>query len=119
MQASKQMLESGDWVHINFQAEPRNKKPAGIYWLQAASVRAFGQELNVAWPYRVPSVIAAWIAVLATAYAGRRLFNPTAGLAAGVILATSFIVVVEAHIAYTQSPPSRGRPCLGSGRRWA
>ena len=103
MQASKQMLESGDWVHINFQEEPRNKKPVGIYWLQATSARVFGQELNVAWPYRVPSVIAAWIAVLMTAYAGRRLFNPMVGLAAGFILATSFIVVIEAHIAKTDA----------------
>ena len=31
MQASKQLIESGDWVHIRFQDEPRNKKPIGIY----------------------------------------------------------------------------------------
>ena len=103
MQATKQMLETGDWIHLKFQDEPRNKKPAGIYWLQALSVRAFGQELNVAWPYRIPSVIAAWLAVLITAYAGRKLFNPATGLAAGAILATSFIVVAEAHIAKTDA----------------
>jgi 4-amino-4-deoxy-L-arabinose transferase-like glycosyltransferase len=103
MQATKQMLETGDWVHIKFQNEPRNKKPVGIYWMQAATVSIFGQTLNVAWPYRVPSVIAAWLAVLATAYAGRRLFNPATGLAAGAVLATTFIVVVEAHIAKTDA----------------
>ncbi|MBY0508913.1 MAG: glycosyltransferase family 39 protein [Rhodospirillaceae bacterium] len=103
MQATKQMLETGDWVHIKFQDEPRNKKPAGIYWMQAVAVSAFGQELNVAWPYRVPSAIAAWLAVLATAYAGRKLFNPATGLAAGAVLATTFIVVVEAHIAKTDA----------------
>ena len=88
MQASKQMIESGDWVQIKFQEEPRNKKPAGIYWLQAASVRAFGQELTATWPYRLPSAIAAWIAVFLVCRAGRRLFNPTAGLFAGAALAT-------------------------------
>jgi 4-amino-4-deoxy-L-arabinose transferase-like glycosyltransferase len=103
MQATKQMVETGDGIHIKFQDEPRNKKPIGIYWLQAASVKIFGQEPNVAWPYRVPSVIAAWLAVLMTAYAGQRLFNPVAGLAAGAILATSFIVVTEAHIAKTDA----------------
>jgi 4-amino-4-deoxy-L-arabinose transferase-like glycosyltransferase len=103
MQATKQMLETGDWVQIKFQQEPRNKKPVGIYWLQAATVRMLGQDLTVHWPYRLPSVIAAWLAVLATFACGRKLFNPTAGLIAGAALASSFIVVVEAHIAKTDA----------------
>ena len=36
-QASKQMLETGNFVDIRFGHEPRYKKPVGIYWLQAAS----------------------------------------------------------------------------------
>jgi len=103
MQATKQMLESGDWVHIRFQDEPRNKKPIGIYWLQALSMRASGADLTAAWPYRVPSALAAWLAVLATCFAGRRLFNPAAGLTVGAVLATSLVVVAEAHIAKTDA----------------
>ena len=97
------MIESGDWVHIRFQDESRNKKPIGIYWLQAAAVKAMGQDLTTPWPYRLPSVFAAWLAVLAVYRCGQRLFNPTAGLVAGAALATSFIVVVEAHIAKTDA----------------
>ena len=37
-QASKQMLETGDTIDIRLQDKPRYKKPAGIYWLQAAAV---------------------------------------------------------------------------------
>ena len=37
-QASKQMLETGDFVDIRFQDEARHKKPVGIYWMQSASV---------------------------------------------------------------------------------
>src|SRR5215813_5301438 len=37
-QATKQMIESGDYVDIRFQDEVRYKKPVGIYWLQAAAV---------------------------------------------------------------------------------
>src|SRR5437867_5346313 len=56
-QATRQMLESGDFLRIRFQDEARNKKPAGIYWLQAASVAAFSTpESNAIWPYRLPSV---------------------------------------------------------------
>src|SRR4051812_31234946 len=39
-QATKQMIESGDYIDIRFQDEVRYKKPVGIYWLQAAVVRA-------------------------------------------------------------------------------
>jgi len=37
-QATKQMIETGDYVDIRFQDEARYKKPVGIYWLQAAAV---------------------------------------------------------------------------------
>src|SRR5438045_3792474 len=37
-QATKQMVESGDFIDIRFQDEVRYKKPVGIYWMQAASV---------------------------------------------------------------------------------
>jgi hypothetical protein len=39
-QATKQMIESGEYVDIRFQDEVRYKKPVGIYWLQAAAVKA-------------------------------------------------------------------------------
>jgi len=38
-QATKQMLEAGDYIDIRFQDEVRYKKPVGIYWLQAAVVK--------------------------------------------------------------------------------
>jgi len=37
-QATKQMVESGDFVDIRFQDDGRYKKPVGIYWMQAAVV---------------------------------------------------------------------------------
>ena len=37
-QATKQMVETGDFVDIRFQDDVRYKKPVGIYWLQAAAV---------------------------------------------------------------------------------
>ena len=37
-EATVQMLESGDFVTIHFQDQPRFKKPVGIYWLQAAAI---------------------------------------------------------------------------------
>src|SRR5205823_8477385 len=65
-QATRQMLETGDFLRIRFQDEARNKKPAGIHWLQAAAVSAFSQPASTAiWPYRLPSLLGAIAAVLA------------------------------------------------------
>ena len=70
-QATKQMVESGDFVDIRFQDEVRYKKPVGIYWLQAAVVEtaaALGlprAQLRI-WLYRIPSLIGAIGAVLLT-----------------------------------------------------
>jgi 4-amino-4-deoxy-L-arabinose transferase-like glycosyltransferase len=100
MQASKQMIETGDHARIRFQAEPRDKKPIGAHWLQAGAVNLLSpDDLTATWPYRLPSVIGAWLAVLTVAWTARRMAGPAAGLAAGVILATSILVIVEAHLA--------------------
>jgi 4-amino-4-deoxy-L-arabinose transferase-like glycosyltransferase len=103
MQATKQMIETGDYINIHFQDEPRNKKPAGIHWLQAAAVKIAGQDLTSYWPYRLPSVVAAWLAVIACYGFGVRLFDRKTGVIAGAVLATSFMVVIEAHIAKTDA----------------
>jgi len=39
-QATKQMIETGDYVDIRYQDDVRYRKPVGIYWLQAAVVNA-------------------------------------------------------------------------------
>ena len=68
-QATKQMLESGDYIDIRFQDDVRYKKPVGIYWLQSAAVEAASAlklpkaELRI-WVYRLPSLIGAIGAVL-------------------------------------------------------
>ena len=73
-QATKQMLETGEYVDIRFQNEVRYKKPVGIYWLQAAAVKA-GEALGVPqarttiWLYRLPSLFGAIGAVLLTYWA--------------------------------------------------
>src|ERR1700687_1749730 len=37
-QATKQMVETSDFVDLRFQDDGRYKKPVGIYWLQSAAV---------------------------------------------------------------------------------
>jgi 4-amino-4-deoxy-L-arabinose transferase-like glycosyltransferase len=115
-QATRQMLETGDFVRIRFQDASRNNKPAGIYWLQAAAVSVFSTpDATAIWPYRVPSLLGGMAAVALTFACGAGLFG--VGLPGGagspgsrriaaiaaVLLATSLGVVAEAHIAKTDA----------------
>lgn len=105
-QASKQMLESGDWLVPQFQDAPRSKKPAGIYWLQAGSVAAFaGAETGAPaiWAYRLPSVLGAWAAVLLTYAVGRTLAGRAAALLGAALLGGSLLLTAEAHQAKTDA----------------
>ena len=106
-QASRQMVESGDYLRIRFGQEERNKKPAGIHWLQAASVHAveavgLGDRADI-WPYRLPSLGGALLAVLATFHFGRVLVGRRAAFLGAAMLASSLVLVAEAHIAKTDA----------------
>lgn len=107
VQATKQMLETGDFVRIMNGEEPRNRKPIGIHWLQApfaAAARAAGlAEANPVWPYRIPSALGGLVAVLATFSIGRALVGQRAALLGAAMLAASAILVVEVHIAKTDA----------------
>jgi 4-amino-4-deoxy-L-arabinose transferase-like glycosyltransferase len=103
-QASKQMLETGDYVDIRFQDEARHKKPVGIYWLQAAAAAAAGgPEAAEIWVYRVPSLVGATLAVLLTAWAGVRLVGPQAAVLAALMMAGCVLLSVEARLAKTDA----------------
>ncbi len=102
-QASKQMLETGNFVEIYFQEDARNKKPIGIYWMQAASASLFGGVDAPIWAYRLPSLLGAIGAVLITFWAGARWLGPVGGFTAGLALASSLLLVIEAHLAKTDA----------------
>jgi 4-amino-4-deoxy-L-arabinose transferase-like glycosyltransferase len=111
-QATRQMLQTGDFLHIRFQNAERNNKPSGIYWLQAAAVSLFSTPASTAiWPYRLPSLIGATAAAMLVFAFGAELFTgvadtPTArriALIAAVLLASALGVVAEAHIAKTDA----------------
>lgn len=107
-QASKQMLETRDFVDIRFQDEARHKKPVGIYWLQAASVaagEAFGvpQARTTIWLYRLPSLIGAIATVLLTYWALLAFVGARLALLGGALMAAAVLLGVEARIAKTDA----------------
>ncbi|MFL6551568.1 MAG: ArnT family glycosyltransferase [Povalibacter sp.] len=104
VQATRQMIQSGDYVVVRFQEELRAKKPAGIYWLQSASVKLFGDASQAqVWPYRLPSLLATIASVLLTFYFAHRLFNRTVAGLASIGLASTLLVGMEAHLATTDA----------------
>lgn len=103
-QATSQMLETGDYVVIKFQDQPRFKKPVGIHWLQALSVKTFSDaEDRRIWAYRLPSLLGAMLAAAACAWGAAALFDPRTGLIAGSILGATFLLSSEAFIAKTDA----------------
>jgi len=103
-QASVQMVESGDYMNIRFQTHARNKKPAGIYWLQASALKAFSvADKRKIWVHRLPSVLGALLAVLATYWGGAKLIGRDKAFISAALLATSLLFVFEAHIAKTDA----------------
>ncbi len=106
-QASRQMVETGDYVRIRFGEVERNKKPAGIHWLQATAVHTVealrvGTRADI-WAYRLPSLLGALAAVLATAHFGRALVGRRAAFLGAALLAATFVLGVETHIAKTDA----------------
>jgi 4-amino-4-deoxy-L-arabinose transferase-like glycosyltransferase len=103
-QATAQMIESGDYVNIRFQDQPRHKKPVGIHWLQATSVRLLSSaEARDIRAYRVPSLLGAMLAAAACAWGAAAFFGARAGFVAGAVLAATFLLSSEASIAKTDA----------------
>jgi 4-amino-4-deoxy-L-arabinose transferase-like glycosyltransferase len=107
-QATKQMVETSDFVDIRFQDDVRYKKPVGIYWLQAAVVEtasALGlprAQVRI-WLYRVPSLIGAIGAVLLTYWAALAFVTRRGAILAGLIMCSSVLLGAEARLAKTDA----------------
>lgn len=91
-EATREMMESGNYVSIYLNGEPRHDKPVLIYWLQAASVTVFG--LNE-FALRLPSVLAAigWVWAL-FAFARRFTDVRTANVAAIVLTLALYVSLI-------------------------
>jgi 4-amino-4-deoxy-L-arabinose transferase-like glycosyltransferase len=95
-EAAREMCAADNWAIPTFNFVLRVDKPALLYWLQIAAYNRFGVNEFAA---RLPSALAALLAVLATYELGRRMVTPIAGLLAGLILASAPAFGVAAHFA--------------------
>ncbi len=103
-QATKQMLESHDFIDIKLGSGARYEKPAGIYWLQAAATSAFGfGEKSAIWTYRLPSFLGALAAVAGCFWLVRAYAAAETAFYAALILGLSVLLMSEAKIAKTDA----------------
>jgi 4-amino-4-deoxy-L-arabinose transferase-like glycosyltransferase len=101
-EASREMVESGDWLTPHFNYEDRWQKPVLYYWLTAATYRATGP---TEWAARVWSALSGLGLVMLTWSAGRTMTaRADAGWLAGVIVATCFGYFAMARAALPDLP---------------
>ncbi len=107
-QATKQMIETEDYVDIRYQDDVRYRKPVGIYWLQAAAVKAasalgLANASTTIWLYRMPSLFGAIGAVLATYWCALAFVSRRGAILAALMMTGSTILGVEARLAKTDA----------------
>ena len=93
---AREMYDSGNWIVPTFNYLLRTDKPALLYWGQITCYHVFGVNEFSA---RLPSALAALLAVLAVYELGRKMFGAGAGFLAGFILLSTFLFSAAAHFA--------------------
>ena len=95
-EASREMIERGDYVVPYFNNRYRFDKPPLTYWCQIASFRVFGENPFAA---RFPSAIAAALTAVAIFAWGRRLDLSRAGFWAAIIFSLCLQTFIHAKAA--------------------
>jgi len=103
-EASRQMVETGDFIDIRFADAPRYNKPAGIYWLQAGAAALVGPAMRGRiWVYRLPSLVGGLLSLLFLYEIARGIAPPATAFIASLLLGTSFLLTAESDIATTDA----------------
>jgi len=128
-EATREMVESGDWITPTYNGVNRYDKPILFYWLMALSFRTFGiNEFSA----RFPSAAAGSLLCLLLYLFVRRNRDETSGLYAIISFAVSFYFVMYSHAAVTDMTLTlfislslfclyhavSGRPDLAGGTDW-
>ena len=94
--ASKNMIESKDYIDIKLDGETRYKKPIGIYWAQFVSTKILGNyPYDKIWTYRIPSFLGIFISLILIFFSIRKLVSEKVGFLSAFFLSLSFLTVTE------------------------
>lgn len=95
-EATRGMFERGDFITTWLNDRVRFDKPILIYWLQAASVWAFGTEI---WAFRLPSALAGILWVFAIYRFCQKQIDQQTAVAAAMMAATALGINMISHVA--------------------
>src|SRR5436309_4052760 len=95
-EASREMIERGDYIVPYFNNQYRFDKPPLTYWFQVPSYRMFGQNDFAA---RFPTAIAASLTALIIFAWGRRIENVRFGLWAAIVFTLCLQTILHAKAA--------------------
>ncbi|MEJ2009356.1 MAG: glycosyltransferase family 39 protein [Acidobacteriota bacterium] len=93
-EVAREMVAKGDWITPHFNNFSYLDKPPVFFWAVASSFKVAGISEASA---RFPSALAALLTALFVWFLARRMFDESTGLYAGIVLATSPLVVVFAR----------------------
>lgn len=97
-EATKEMVQSGDWITPTYNGENRYDKPIFFYWLMAASYKAFGVGEFGA---RFPSALLGFMLCVAVYFAVRHAQGERNAIYSVVALGLSIFFLVYSHAAVT------------------
>ena len=92
---AREMVVSGDWVTPRLNGVNYFEKPPLVYWVNAASLKAFGPS---EWAMRATPALFGLAGVLLTYAAARRLHGRSAGLLSAIVLGTSLLYVILSYV---------------------
>jgi 4-amino-4-deoxy-L-arabinose transferase-like glycosyltransferase len=96
--ATREMIESGDWITPTYNGENRYDKPILFYWLMAASYKMFGiNEFGA----RFPSALAATGLIIAIFFFIRYVRDDTYAFYTAIASALSIYFLAYSHAAVT------------------
>ncbi|OPZ08552.1 MAG: Undecaprenyl phosphate-alpha-4-amino-4-deoxy-L-arabinose arabinosyl transferase [candidate division BRC1 bacterium ADurb.BinA292] len=98
VQVARELLPRDNWLLLTVHDQPYTEKTPLPFWIFAGMLKLGGGEVNVWW-LRLPSILLALAAVLATYAIGQRRFGPRAGLLAALMLMTAPLFVEQAPTA--------------------
>ncbi len=100
-ESAREMLESGNFLDIYFNYEPRFNKPPVTYWLVALSYLIFG--INE-FATRLPIVLSALGSNFLVYLIGRELYGRKVAIVSAAVMAFSFQFVINSRYASPEVP---------------
>lgn len=92
---AREMLVTGDWITPRYNGYKYFEKPPLQAWATAATFQVFGIG---DWQARLWTALTGFLTIFFVGFAGARIYNPRAGWLGAVVLASSPMWVISAHI---------------------